>query len=111
MSLMSPVMTSISSGMTLAIYWIGAFLIEDIAIPKDPTKIAGAMQDKVNIFSDMVVYSSYAMQVVIGFMMMIAVFFILPRAVAAGRINEVLDTKSSVLYPEESKAEPKEKEL
>ncbi|WP_423831568.1 ABC transporter ATP-binding protein [Streptococcus equinus] len=110
MSLMSPVMTSISSGITLAIYWIGAFLIEDIAIPKDPTKIAGAMQDKVNIFSDMVVYSSYAMQVVIGFMMMIAVFFILPRAVvAAGRINEVLDTKTSVLYPKESKAEPKEK--
>ncbi|QGZ27382.1 ATP-binding cassette domain-containing protein [Streptococcus ruminicola] len=110
MALMSPVMTSISSGMTLAIYWIGAFLIEDIAIPKDPTKIAGAMQDKVNIFSDMVVYSSYAMQVVIGFMMMIIVFFILPRAVvAAGRINEVLDTKPSVLYPEESKVQPAEK--
>ncbi|WP_455679757.1 ABC transporter ATP-binding protein [Streptococcus sp.] len=110
MALMSPVMTSISSGMTLAIYWIGAFLIEDIAIPKDPTKIADAMQDKVNIFSDMVVYSSYAMQVVIGFMMMIIVFFILPRAVvAAGRINEVLDTKPSVLYPEESKVQPVEK--
>lgn len=110
MALMSPVMTSISSGMTLAIYWIGAFLIEDIAIPKDPTKIAGAMQDKVNIFSDMVVYSSYAMQVVIGFMMMIIVFFILPRAVvAAGRINEVLDTKPSVTYPEENKAQPAEK--
>ena len=110
MALMSPVMTSISSGMTLAIYWIGAFLIEDIAIPKDPTKIAGAMQDKVNIFSDMVVYSSYAMQVVIGFMMMIIVFFILPRAVvAACRINEVLDTKPSVTYPEESKAQPAEK--
>ena len=110
MALMSPVMTSISSGMTLAIYWIGAFLIEDIAIPKDPTKIAGAMQDKVNIFSDMVVYSSYAMQVVIGFLMMIIVFFILPRAVvAAGRINEVLDTKPSVTYPEESKAQPAEK--
>ena len=92
MALMSPVMTSISSGMTLAIYWIGAFLIEDIAIPKDPTKIAGAMQ------------------VVIGFMMMIIVFFILPRAVvAAGRINEVLDTKPSVTYPEESKAQPAEK--
>lgn len=110
MALMSPIMTSISSGMTLAIYWIGAFLIEDIAIPKDPTKIAGAMQDKVNIFSDMVVYSSYAMQVVIGFMMMIIVFFILPRAVvAAGRINEVLDTKPSVIYPEESKVQPVEK--
>lgn len=110
MALLSPVMTGISSGMTLAIYWIGAFLIEDIAIPKDPTKIAGAMQDKVNIFSDMVVYSSYAMQVVIGFMMMIIVFFILPRAVvAAGRINEVLDTKPSVIYPEESKVQPVEK--
>ena len=110
MALLSPVMTGISSGMTLAIYWIGAHLIEDIAIPKDPTKIAGAMQDKVNIFSDMVVYSSYAMQVVIGFMMMIIVFFILPRAVvAAGRINEVLDTKPSVIYPEESKVQPVEK--
>ena len=58
MALMSPVMTSISSGMTLAIYWIGAFLIEDIAIPKDPTKIAGAMENKIHLFSDMVVYSS-----------------------------------------------------
>lgn len=110
MALLSPVMTGISSGMTLAIYWIGAHLIENIAIPTDPTKIAGAMQDKVNIFSDMVVYSSYAMQVVIGFMMMIIVFFILPRAVvAAGRINEVLDTKPSVIYPEESKVQPVEK--
>ena len=51
-------MTGISSGMTLAIYWIGAHLIENIAIPTDPTKIAGAMQDKVDLFSDMVVYSS-----------------------------------------------------
>ena len=59
------------------------------------------MQDKVDLFSDMVVYSSYAMQVVMGFMMMIVVFFILPRAVvAAGRINEVLETKSSIEYPE-----------
>ena len=110
MALLSPVMTGISSGMTLAIYWIGAHLIENIAIPTDPTKIASAMQDKVDLFSDMVVYSSYAMQVVIGFMMMIIVFFILPRAVvAAGRINEVLDTKPSVIYPEESKVQPVEK--
>ena len=110
MALLSPVMTGISSGMTLAIYWIGAHLIENIAIPTDPTKIASAMQDKVDLFSDMVVYSSYAMQVVIGLMMMIVVFFILPRAVvAAGRINEVLDTKPSVIYPEESKVQPVEK--
>lgn len=110
MALLSPVMTGISSGMTLAIYWIGAHLIENIAIPTDPTKIASAMQDKVDLFSDMVVYSSYAMQVVIGLMMMIVVFFILPRAVvAAGRINEVLKTKSSIEYPETNQAKPTEK--
>ena len=110
MALLSPVMMGISSGMTLAIYWIGAHLIENIAIPTEPTKIAGAMQDKVDLFSDMVVYSSYAMQVVMGFMMMIVVFFILPRAVvAAGRINEVLETKSSIEYPETNQAKPTEK--
>ncbi len=110
MALLSPVMTGISSGMTLAIYWIGAHLIENIAIPSDPTKIAGAMQDKVDLFSDMVVYSSYAMQVVMGFMMMIVVFFILPRAVvAAGRINEVLETETSIEYPETNQAQPTEK--
>ena len=110
MAILSPVMTAISSGMTLAIYWIGAHLIEDVAIPKDPTKIAGAMHDKVGLFSDMIVYSSYAMQVVMGFMMMIVVFFILPRAVvAAGRINEVLETKTSIAYPEATKEQPTEK--
>ncbi|MCO4474817.1 multidrug ABCexporter,ATPbinding/membrane-spanning protein [Streptococcus infantarius subsp. infantarius] len=110
MAWLSPVMTGISSGMTLAIYWIGAHLIENIAIPTDPTKIASAMQDKVDLFSDMVVYSSYAMQVVMGLMMMIVVFFILPRAVvAAGRINEVLETKSSIEYPETNQAKPTEK--
>ena len=102
-------MTAVSSGLTLAIYWIGAHLIEDVKIPTDPTKIAGAMEDKVHLFSDMVVYSSYAMQVVMGFMMMMVVFFLLPRAVvAAGRINEVLDTQSSVSYPEYSSEKPKE---
>lgn len=110
MALLSPVMTAISSGLTLAIYWIGAHLIEDIAIPKDPTLIAGAMKDKVNLFSDMVVYSSYAMQVVMGFMMMIAVFFILPRAiVSSGRVNEVLGTEGSIPYPDKSQAQPSEK--
>ena len=109
LALLTPVMTAVSSGLTLAIYWIGAHLIEDVKIPTDPTKIAGAMENKVHLFSDMVVYSSYAMQVVMGFMMMIVVFFLLPRAVvAAGRINEVLDTQSSVSYPENSSEKPKE---
>ena len=104
LAFMQPVMQIVSSGLTLAIYWIGAYLIEDIAIPTDPTNIADAFNDKLQIFSDMVVFSSYAMQVVFGFMMMISVFFILPRAlVSAGRINEVLSTKSSVPYPSQSK--------
>ena len=71
--------------------------------------MAAAMENKIHLFSDMVVYSSYAMQVVMGFMMMIVVFFLLPRAVvAAGRINEVLDTQSSVSYLENSSEKPKD---
>ncbi len=88
MALMNPVMTLISSGLNLAIYWIGASLIND-----------AAMTDKLPIFSDMVVFSSYAMQVVIGFMLMVAIFIILPRSlVSAGRINEVLELDSSIHY-------------
>ncbi|MFV0559227.1 MAG: ABC transporter ATP-binding protein [Enterococcus sp.] len=88
MSLLNPMMTLISSGLTLAVYWIGAFLIEDAVGP-----------DKITLFSDMVVFTSYAMQVVIGFMMMTIIFFILPRSmVAARRINEVLSVNSSVPF-------------
>ena len=88
MSVMNPGMTLISSGITLAIYWIGAYLI----------KWATNMGDKITLFSDMVVYSSYAMQVVMAFMMLILMFMILPRAsVSAKRINEVIDTVPSVV--------------
>ena len=105
LAFMQPVMQVVSSGLTLGIYWIGAYLIEDIAIPSDPSQLTSAFNDKLQIFSDMVVFSSYAMQVIMGFMMMIAVFFILPRAiVSAKRINEVLDTTSSISYPESSAA-------
>ena len=93
MSLMNPVMTVVSSGLTLAIYWIGAHLINDIAMPKDPTKIftSPALADRTKVFSDMITFSSYAMQVVVGFMMMVAILIILPRAlVSAKRINQVL---------------------
>jgi len=94
MSLMNPVMTVVSSGLTLAIYWIGAHLINDIAMPKDPTKI----------------FTSYAMQVVIGFMMMVAILIILPRAlVSAKRINQVLALEPSVDFPSESNTESGEK--
>ena len=106
MSLMNPVMTVVSSGLTLAIYWIGAHLINDIAMPKDPTKIftSPALADRTKVFSDMITFSSYAMQVVVGFMMMVAILIILPRAlVSAKRINQVLALEPSVAFPSESK--------
>ena len=86
MAIMNPVMTLIMSGLSLSIYFIGAYLINE-----------ADMMDKINIFSDMVVFSAYAMQVVMAFMMLAIIFVIYPRAqVAAKRINEVLDTKSSI---------------
>ncbi|EMC02415.1 ABC transporter ATP-binding protein [Streptococcus mutans] len=107
MSLMNPVMTVVSSGLTLAIYWIGAYLLNDIKIPMTSVTAAkGAIADRISVFSDMVVFSSYAMQVVVGFMMMVAIFIILPRAlVSAKRINEVLALNSSVHFKEYSKAD------
>ena len=95
MSILNPVMTLVSSGLTLAVYVIGAFLIQNAL---------GA--DKINLFSDMVVFTAYAMQVVMGFMMMTMIFFILPRAVvSSNRINEVLDLFSSVTFTKEKMTE------
>lgn len=89
MSLMQPVMMLVSSGLTLAVYWVGAYLIS-----------AALFQEKILLFSDMVIFSSYAMQVVIGFMMMTVIFMILPRTiVSANRINEVVDTRPTMHYP------------
>ena len=89
MSLMQPVMMLVSSGLTLAVYWVGAYLIS-----------AALFQEKILLFSDMVIFSSYAMQVVIGFMMMTVIFMILPRTiVSANRINEVVDTRQTMHYP------------
>ncbi|AND79192.1 ABC transporter ATP-binding protein [Streptococcus pantholopis] len=104
MALMNPVMTLVSSGLTLVIYWIGAYLINDIKVSAtDMSQATAAVRDRVAVFSDMVVFSSYAMQVVMGFMMMVAIFIILPRAlVSAGRINEVLALDSSVSFKEKT---------
>lgn len=87
MALMSPVMTLISSGLTLSIYWIGVYLIDK-----------AALQDKITLFSDMIVFSSYAMQVIMSFMMLTFTFIILPRAIVSSkRINEVLETKNRIM--------------
>ena len=86
MAFMMPVMSMIMSGLSLAIYWIGAYLINS----------AGVM-DKLTVFSNMVVFSSYAMQVIMAFMMLVMLFIMWPRAaVAAKRINEVLDTQPAL---------------
>lgn len=87
MAFMSPSIQLIMNGLTLAIYWIGAILINSAA--------PGA---RVTLFSEMVVFSTYAMQVVMSFMMLVMIFILLPRAsVSAGRINEVLDAKPAII--------------
>ena len=87
LSVLSPFMNVVMSGLPLAIYWIGAYLINS----------AGAVE-KLTIFSDMVVFSSYAIQIVMSFVMLVMVFIMLPRAsVSARRISEVLNTNSSIV--------------
>lgn len=87
MAFMMPTIMLIMNGLSLAIYWIGAILINDTQ----------DLQEKFSLFSDMVVFSSYAMQVVMSFMMLVMIFIMLPRAsVAAKRILEVLDTEPSI---------------
>lgn len=83
MALLMPTMTFVTSGISLAIYWIGAYLIN-----------AAEMTGRLAIFSDMVVFSSYAMQVIMAFTMLTMMFIMLPRVmVSVRRINEVLDAK------------------
>ena len=85
-AIMSPVMYMIMYCLTLGIYFIGAYLIEN-----------SVLADKITVFGNMVVFSSYAMQVIMSFLMLAMIFMILPRAqVSANRINEVLDTKESI---------------
>ena len=99
MFLFNPIMSGISSGLTLAIYWIGAYLIH-----------SAASADKLGLFSDMVVFMSYGMQVVIGFLLMGALFIVLPRTlVSAGRINKVLALDSSIKEKDQAQTEGQSK--
>lgn len=87
MAIMIPSMLVIMNGLAVAVYWIGAYIINS----------AGMIQEKIGLFSDMVVFSAYAMQVIMSFMMLNMIFIMAPRAlVASKRINEVIDTKPSV---------------
>jgi len=87
MAFMMPSIQLIMSGLSLSVYWIGAVLINE-----------ADMMDKIALFSDMMVFSQYAVQVVMSFMMLVMIFMMLPRAsVSARRIVEVLDTEPAVL--------------
>ena len=90
MSVMNPGMNLAMNGLTLGIYWIGAALISAIAPP--------AMMERIGLFSDMVVFMQYAMQVIMAFLMLVMIFVMLPRVtVSASRVNEVLDTKARIV--------------
>lgn len=85
-AVLSPVMYLVMYFLTLGIYFMGAYLVKD-----------ALMVDKVALFGDMVVFSSYAMQVIMSFLMLAMIFMMLPRAqVSANRINEVLDTEITI---------------
>lgn len=104
MSVMNPAMSAIMSGLTLSIYWVGAFIINSTMTI-----------DRINIFGDMVIFSHYAVQVVMSFMMLTMIFIMFPRAsVSARRINEVLGTTSSInegKYQDEDENKTKKIEL
>ena len=86
-AILSPVMFLVMNGLALSIYFIGSSLID-----------GALMANKIALFGDMVVFSSYAMQIIMSFLMLAMIFMMLPRAqVSAERLNEVLETKNSVI--------------
>ena len=92
MGFMNPIMTVVMNGLMLAIYWIGALLVNDIALINEISAI-----ERVAVVGNMIAFTQYAMQVVMSFMMLIMIFIILPRTMVSGkRIEEVLKTESSI---------------
>ena len=102
MTLLSPFMNITMNCLNMSIYWIGAVLINAVVIEN-----AASIATRVDIFADMIVFMSYAMQVIMSFIMIVMVFIVAPRAlVAAKRINEVLDTEPKIV--DSTKAQPEE---
>lgn len=96
MAVMMPTIQMIMSGLSLAIYWIGAYLIDKATI-----------SSRLTLFSDMMVFSQYAMQVVMSFMMLVVIFVLWPRAsVAAQRIQEVVGTETSIVNGTRQEGKP-----
>lgn len=96
MAIMMPLMNTIMNGLMLAVYWIGAYLID-----------AADLTDKLTTFANMVVFSSYSMQVIMSFLLMSMVFVLWPRAdVSAQRVLEVIDTKPLITDGTHTEGEP-----
>lgn len=105
MTVMNPGLNLAMNGLTLGIYWIGAVLISNIAVNGLPS-----IMERVTIFSDMVVFMNYAMQVIMAFLMLIIIFILLPRvSVSVHRLNEVLDTKLSMKNGTKTEGKPQMK--
>ncbi len=99
MSFLFPVMILVQSCLTLGIYWMGSYLINDISIPLNGTleELLTSFTSRVDMLGDVVTFNSYALYVVMSFVLLVAIFMILPRAqVSAKRINEVLDEEITV---------------
>lgn len=97
-AIMSPIMYMVMNFLTLSIYFVGAYLIKD-----------SLMANKISLFGDMIVFSSYAMQVIMSFLMLAMIFMMVPRAkVSADRINEVLETEESIKDGTITTSNPKE---
>ncbi len=97
MAFMMPSMQLIMSSLSLAVYWIGAYLLQQAA---DPAA-------RIALFGDMMVFTQYGMQVVMSFMMLVMMFMVLPRAsVSAKRINEVLDTEPAIVNGTKTEGKP-----
>lgn len=102
MSVMNPGMNLAMNGLTLGIYWIGVALISAIAVTSP-----AAMMERIGLFSDMVVFMQYAMQVIMAFLMLVMIFVMLPRVtVSAGRVNKVLDTRARIVDGKETQGKP-----
>ena len=97
-ALLNPIMNLVMNGLTLGIYFIGAYLI-----------VQATMVDKINLFSNMIVFTSYGMQVIMSFLLLALIFMMWPRAqISAERINEILDCDLSILDGDYT-GNPKEK--
>ncbi len=107
MAFMFPIMTFVQSAVTLAIYYVGSLLINDIELPVgNAAGMAAAAADRAVLLGDVVAFSSYAMYVIMSFLLLLMIFMMLPRAsVAANRINEVIDADISLWEGTESEAD------